>query len=207
MSNERPSNPQKSFDWSAMHARLAQLTDRSLDANLGAERTQAILDERARRLAQSPTPSATVDMLELLTFSLGRESYALEAKYVLEIAKLVDFTIVPGAPAHMVGVTNLRGDIIPIFDLGALVGATRPSLSDQIRLLVIGDEKPDFGLTVDLAREVVLVRSSEVLAPAESMRARAGSMLRGVTAAALLVLDGAALLEDPRLFVESPNAN
>jgi len=203
MSIDRQNKRRKSFDWTAVHERLTQLTDLRLDAVENAERTRAILDERARRLAQSPVPVEPVDMLELLTFSLGRESYAIETHYVLEIARLVDFTMVPGAPAHLVGVTNLRGEIIPIFDLGALVSATRPSLSEQTRLLVLGDEKPDLGLTVDAARDVVLAASSEVQQPTESMRARVGSMLRGVTNAALLVLDGKALLEDPRLFVES----
>jgi purine-binding chemotaxis protein CheW len=191
------------IDWAAIHERLANLTELGPPS---AEQTKRILDERARRLAAVPVPSTPVDALDVLTFSLGRERYAIEARYVVEIARLVDIAVVPGSPSQLVGVTNLRGNILPVFDVGKLIGVTRPGLTDQARLVVLGRDDPDFAIAVDLVGDFRLLAGAEVLATPESMRGPAGPILRGVTTEALLVLDGAALLEDPRLFIDSPKA-
>ena len=87
---------------------------------------RAILDERARRLA-APISDATIatEVLEVATFTLSGERYAIETRYVREIVALADFTPVPGGPSVLFGVVNLRGDVLAVFDLRSLLGLAR----------------------------------------------------------------------------------
>ncbi len=166
-----------------------------------AGRAAAILEERARLLARPPAKERA-DGMEVLVFSLSGETYALETRAVREVARFTDFTAVPGASALLLGVTNLEGEILPVFDLRKLTGLASKGLTDLSRLLVLGEDRSEFGLLADEVREVRLLGREEVFDPPEALAALGRSLLRGVTKDAVLVLDGAALLRDPRLFID-----
>ena len=83
---------------------------------------QAILDERARRLAQRTPPQADAPAIDLLTFTLGPIRYGIEHRFVREVARLISVTPVPGAPDFLLGVTNYRGQVLGLFDLRGLFG-------------------------------------------------------------------------------------
>ncbi len=77
-----------------------------------------ILRERAVHLAR-PTGSSTPQgaLLELLEFRLASERYAVETRYVSEVHPLRDLTPLPGTPPFVRGIVNLRGRILPVYDL------------------------------------------------------------------------------------------
>jgi chemotaxis signal transduction protein len=77
---------------------------------------------------------------------------------------------------------------------GAATGAAR--------VLVLGSERAEFGMLADAAREVRAVRADEVLEPPGSLAGAGREYVRGVTKEALVVLDGAVLLQDRRLFID-----
>jgi purine-binding chemotaxis protein CheW len=56
---------------------------------------------------------------------LGAESYALPAAHVREVARCGTLAEIPGAGRHVLGIVNLRGRVVPVFDLAALLGAAR----------------------------------------------------------------------------------
>lgn len=163
------------------------------------DRAGRILAERARILARPAAERARADRLELLVFALSGEWWALEARSVREVARFTDFTPVPGASPHLLGVTNLRGEILPVFDLRALTGRAAKGLGDLSRLLVLGEDRDELGLLADQVGEVRPVSPDEILDLPESLRAAGRTLLRGVTRDAVMVLDAGALLRDPRL--------
>jgi purine-binding chemotaxis protein CheW len=190
------------IDWAALRRRLAGTADGMAAAgelDEGAER--ALLVRRAERLARPPPSSLeTGGALQVVTFSLGRERYGIESAYVREVVRFTDFTPVPGAPEFLVGVTGLRGELLAIVDLRALLGVQQQGITDLSRIIVLGGERAEFGLLADSTHELKLLPAGQLLEPA----AAAGlerQLLRGVTAEALIVLDGAALLRDQRLFI------
>ena len=63
---------------------------------------------------------------------MGAESYALPVANVLEVVRSGLPAPLPGSGDHVVGMLNLRGHVIPVFDLGALLGATRAAPPEQI---------------------------------------------------------------------------
>jgi purine-binding chemotaxis protein CheW len=190
----------KAIDWAAVRQRIAAAGE---DRGLSREAKEVILAERARVLARPLEAAvAAISDLRLATFALANERYGIEAHLVVEISRLLDYTPLPHAPPHLVGITNVRGEILPVFDLRALLGLSRRALDDLSRLVVLGKERAEFGILADSTREFVALSAMDLFPPPASVSDDSRRYLRGVTKDALIVLDGSALLEDPRLFCD-----
>src|SRR4051794_36714431 len=114
------------IDWQQVHARLARASAGTREALApSAERVDAVLEDRARRLAR-PLAAAQPSggLLDLLAFRLAGERYAVETRYVQEVVRL-SLTPIPGVPGAVAGVGNLRGEVLVVFDLRPLLGLTR----------------------------------------------------------------------------------
>ena len=198
----------EAVDWTAVRERLARAQAATASAlELSPERARAVMDERARLLArpQAVSPAPT-EVLETLTFALGHERYAVESKHVREVVRLVDFTPVPGAPEFLLGVMNLRGEVLAIADLRKFFGVPQPGLTDLARVVVLGAEHAELGVLADEAHELRILSVAELLEPPGSVAGIDREYLLGVTRDALIVLDGARLLADPRLFIDQTEA-
>ena len=91
-------------------------------------------------------------MTAYVRFRVAEEAYAVSVLNVLEVASLGDVTPVPGAPIEILGVRNLRGKILPVIDLAALLGTRRSRPAG--RLLVTESEGRQAGLAIDEVTEV-----------------------------------------------------
>jgi purine-binding chemotaxis protein CheW len=192
------------IDWPAVHRRLAQAARATEEAlAVSPERARAVLEERAHALAQVPVqaPPAS-EVLEIAVFTLANERYGIETRHVHEVLRFSEYTPVPGAPDFLIGVFNLRGEILAAIDLRKFFGVADRGVTDLSRVLVLGGERAEFGVLADTAHEVRTVRTDEVLEPPASVAGVGREYLRGVTKAALIVLDGAVLLQDARLFID-----
>lgn len=162
-----------------------------------------ILAERARLLAQpiaaNAAPRTTRDVV---TFGLGDEHYAIETHYVQLVQRFADLTPLPNTSEHVLGLVSVRGELLVVFDLRVLLGVPRPQLGDLSRMLVLGEEQPEFAIVADSLDDVVELDEAELLELPAGTPAGSRAHLRGVTRAALLLFDGAALLRDPQLFVD-----
>jgi purine-binding chemotaxis protein CheW len=191
-------NRQGPIDWEEVRRRLERAARATREAGeLTPEQALAVLDRRARRLAEVPPAPPAADRVEVLVFRLGEERYALPTDRVLEVARPGEPTPVPGAPEVLAGVVNLRGEVLPVFDLGQLLRREKVSPGGRARLLVLGEDRPELAALVDEVEAVTLLDEKEVH-PGD----RPAPPVRGVTPAAVAVLDGAALLRDERLVID-----
>ena len=87
-----------------------------------------------------------------LLVRVGGERYALPIRYVVEVARMGELTPVPGAPHALLGVQNLRGQVVPVVDLGAIVGM--PRSEKRGALVVVDDSGQPAGLAVDALLDV-----------------------------------------------------
>ncbi|MBI3767057.1 MAG: chemotaxis protein CheW [Deltaproteobacteria bacterium] len=161
-----------------------------------------VLDARARALAAPDTVAERAgELLALVTFTVERECYGLEARYVREIIRAPELTPVPGTSELWLGVMSLRGELLPVVDLRKALGASAAAPTAEARVLVLGERHGELGVLADAVHEVTAVRQDELLeAPAATNGAV--DLVRAVTSTALAVLDGAALLADPRFVFE-----
>jgi purine-binding chemotaxis protein CheW len=191
------------IDWPRVHIRLAAAIANTREIfNPSAERAERLLEERARRLACPLASNHEVGAWQdLLAFQLSGERYGIETRHVREIIGLSGLTVVPGAPEVVAGVANLRGQVLVVFDIRPLLGLAPQGGRETSPVLVCGATNADLGLLVDAANDVVRILVNEIFAEAIVADAASISVIRGLTPDALIVLDGAALLSDQRLFV------
>jgi purine-binding chemotaxis protein CheW len=190
----RRSLPRGPVNWAEIRRRVEAageaLGERAAPAP---ERVRAVLEARARALARPVATPASADTLEVLTFGLARERYAIESRSVVEVFRLKDLSSLPGAEQPVFGLTAWRGELLTILDLRAALGLSVAALDDLGWVIVLGEGRPVFGMLADAVHAVVTLAASEVREPPEGVAARR-EYVRGVTADAVLVLDAKKLL-------------
>lgn len=102
-----------------------------------------------------------------LTFGLKGESYGIVVLKIREIIRLQPITPVPQMPAHIKGVLNLRGKIVPVIDLRMRFGLSDITDNDQTCIIVVKTELANgtsfqMGLIVDAVEEVVNISAEEI---------------------------------------------
>ena len=194
----------RTIDWDHIHARLEQAAEamqRQLQSS--PERDRAILDRRTRALARVPTPPPGADtILEVVTFTIDDETYAIETSRVRGVVQLGSWTPIPGTARHVVGVINLRGEILAVFDLRGFFDHSNEETDAASRVIILGGERDEFGILANAVLEVAVFRIDQILEPPGSITGRGRQFLRGMTDDATAVLDGEALLHDDRFAID-----
>lgn len=111
-------------------------------------------------------PLAVIDF-KMVTFSLAGKDYAVDIMQVKEIAKAGSFTYVPNTSPFVLGVYNLRGDIIPIIDLRRFFNIPAPRKSRQAieNMVIVTVEDQTFGVVVDGIDKVIGVSKTTIQPP------------------------------------------
>lgn len=102
---------------------------------------------------------------KFLLFSLGREDYGIEIKYVTEIIGIQEITGVPELPEYIKGVINLRGKIIPIMDVRLRFKKDARDYDDRTCIIVVDIQEIPIGLVVDRVSEVAPIPDEDISAP------------------------------------------
>jgi purine-binding chemotaxis protein CheW len=121
---------------------------------------------------------------KFLTFALGREEYGLPVLKVREIIKVMDITHVPQVEAHVLGVINLRGKVIPVIDLRRKFGFEAQAPTERTCIIVaevaLTASTVMMGIVVDSVSEVVNVMASEIEQPPDFGGQRTNDYLLGL---------------------------
>jgi len=102
------------------------------------------------------------DEMQLVTFVLGQENFGVDIMNVQEIIRIPAITVIPQAPAYVEGVTNLRGDILPVIDTRFRFGMDKLDRSTSSRVIVIDVRGKKVGLSVDAVSEVLRVENDRI---------------------------------------------
>ncbi len=123
-----------------------------------------------------------VEFVQLVTFNIAGEIYALEIKKVEAIINMVPITRVPKAPAHIDGVINLRGEIVPVINTRRRLSLENLEKKEakQIIILAFEDEKVKAGFLVDSVREVIGVPETSIEPPTRVSESVEVEYLKGV---------------------------
>jgi purine-binding chemotaxis protein CheW len=162
----------------------------------------AVLRKRAQLLAAPViSPRELVLAQDMLGFLIGSERYAIETCYVWRALSETEITRLPVADPHVLGLFSLQGELLLVFDLARLLGAPPVQRTERSYLLVLGRDQPELAFAVDAFEGTERLDASGVLDAAVAAE-RENAFVRGVTSDARLVLDGATLLADPRLYID-----
>ena len=122
----------------------------------------------------------TVVLHHLVTFHLAKEEYGVEIASVQEIIRASDITPVPGAPAHVRGVINLRGKIIPVVDLRKRFGLPIIETCETQRIIVVELGVKRLGMLVDSVSQVIRISSAIIDSMPEEATTVNGNYIQGV---------------------------
>ena len=105
--------------------------------------------------------------IQLVIFKLGRESFGVEIASVQGIIKMQAITRLPQAPPFIEGVTNLRGQILPVIDLRKRLGVPQTDLTADTRMVIVNLSGTTVGMVVDSVDEVLRINEDiiEALPP------------------------------------------
>lgn len=125
----------------------------------------------AVRAAQDTQPSSSSatqnagDLLQLVSFVVGDEEFAIPILSVQEINRMMSITRVPQSPRFIKGVINLRGKIIPVMDLRKRFGMEPKDNTSDARIIVVEVASRVIGFTVDRVNEVLRINANIVELP------------------------------------------
>ena len=121
------------------------------------------------------------DEEQYVIFNLAKEDYALGIDRVQEILRLPQIAAVPGAPAYVEGLVNVRGSILPVIDLRKKLEVTVAERDERARIIVVELSGTPTGLIVDAVREVRKIARGQVEdVPAVLKPLKGASFLSGV---------------------------
>ncbi|MGP1458273.1 MAG: CheR family methyltransferase [Treponema sp.] len=127
----------------------------------------AVAEKSAAEQRERDRESQTTIDFKMVTFALSGKDYSIDIMNVKEIAKAGNFTYVPNTLPFVIGVYNLRGEIIPILDMRLFFNISLPASrsSELENLLILNVDEQTFGIVVDKIDKVVGVQKSAVQPP------------------------------------------
>ncbi len=144
------------------------------------------------------TVESKTDILQLVSFNLGNEEYAVDILKVQEINRMVEITTIPNAPSYVEGVINLRGKVIPVINLRKKFGFESKEMDAHSRIIVV-DVGNTVGLIVDSVSEVLRLSSDTVEPPPKMTGNGSAEYIMGIGKLQdrlLILLDIESLLRD-----------
>jgi purine-binding chemotaxis protein CheW len=137
---------------------------------------------------------------QFISFRVGAEEYAIDIMAVREIKGWVPVTTLPNQPEHVLGVVNLRGAIVPIFDLGCRFGRGLTATTPMHVVIIAAVRDRTVGLLVDAVSDILSVDGEEIRPVPEVERSGDREFLSGIIPAAtgmVVLLDLDTLLSPP----------
>jgi len=101
-------------------------------------------------------------VVQWVTFMLDDETYGINVMQVQEVLRVSEIAPVPGSPGHVLGIINLRGNVVTVIDTRNRFGLMPTEISDSTRIVIIESEQQVVGIMVDSVAEVVELRMSEI---------------------------------------------
>lgn len=101
-------------------------------------------------------------MSQWVTFSLDEETYGINVMQVQEVLKVTEIAPVPGAPDYVLGIINLRGNVVTVVDTRRRFGLMPKEPDDATRIVIIEANKQVLGILVDSVAEVVEITADQI---------------------------------------------
>ncbi|HLQ26556.1 MAG TPA: chemotaxis protein CheW [Acidiferrobacterales bacterium] len=193
----------KPVEWQEIHHRLDDLriaVERGWSPQ--PEEKKRILEARTRTLAQQPPePEDAEQRIEVIEFCLAYENYGVESSFVREVFPLTDLTRLPCTPPFVLGVVNVRGEIVSVINLKKFFDLPEKGLTDLNKVVILQSDSMMFGILADLVVGVRTMPTSELQPSLPTLSGIREQYLKGVTKDRTVILDAEKLLSDRKIVV------
>jgi purine-binding chemotaxis protein CheW len=154
------------------------------------EKKREILRKRSWALAaRTETAAGANEPLEVVEFHLAGERYAIATKFVREVQPLREFTSLPGSPSFVLGLINVRGQLLSVVDLKKFFDLPERGLTDLNKVLVVSAGSLELGILADGIVGVKAIPLPDIQEPLPTLSNIGAEFLRGITKDQLILLD------------------
>jgi len=204
MKEETPDREgQQEIDWDGIKARLETARAKiELGGTPGPEERARILTDRAQVLAREEEREEEGEKIEFVEFLLAYERYGIETSSVREVYPLRDFASVPCTPTHVVGIINVRGQIISIVDLKKFFDLPDMGLGALNKVIILRSDDMEFGVLADTIIGVRVLPLSGLQPAISTLTGVREEYLKGITEDRVAVLDAAKILADKSIIAD-----
>lgn len=132
-------------------------------------------------------------------FRLGGESYGIRVLKVQEIQRYSEISPIPGAPSYVLGIINLRGNVISVLNTREKFGLDELEITDDTRIVILEASTQVVGILVDSVDEVITLKASDVDITPNVGNEETAKFIDGVTnkkGELLILLDSEKILND-----------
>jgi len=102
------------------------------------------------------------EVTQWVTFRLEGEKYGIDVMLVREVLRESEIAPVPGAPHYVLGIINLRGNVVPVIDTRRRFGLPPREMDEDSRIIIVELAEQWVGMVVDAVAEVMDVPASEI---------------------------------------------
>ena len=191
------------FNWQQIQQRVdAAFADIERGIKLPPAQIRRILKARAKALAEVPDSTDATEFIEIVEFQLAHEHYAVETRYVREVYPLDNLTWLPGTPDFVMGVINIRGEILSVVDIKNFFGLPEKGITHLDKVIILESGGMVFGILADHLDGVRRLPITEMGSSRQSPAGIDSSYIQGITTSGLAILDAKALLADEKIIVQ-----
>ncbi|MBI4750546.1 MAG: purine-binding chemotaxis protein CheW [Acidobacteria bacterium] len=188
------------IDWDNIYHRLK--TTQAAGEQAGPEETRRILRARARQLALEPRETTSdFPCVAVVEFWLASEIYCVELSAVREIFPLRELTPVPCTPPFVLGLINIRGQLLSVIDIKKFFQLPEKGLTELNKVIVVSIEGFEIGLLADAVLGVKAIPLSEIQPSVHLFTGVQAEYLKGVTGERAILLDIQRLVMDRQLII------
>ncbi len=119
-------------------------------------------------------------VLQYVTFRLDDETYGIGVMQIQEVLRHTEIAAVPGAPDYVLGIINLRGNVVTVIDTRRRFGLADQEVTDATRIVVMESSNQVMGILVDSVAEVVYLKTSEIETAPNVGNEESAKFLQGV---------------------------
>jgi purine-binding chemotaxis protein CheW len=189
-------------DWDRVRAQLAAVEAALASTEPSEAERDAIFAQRAEALAAPIDTGEATDALPSLVFQLAGEAYAVPGWQVREVRPVGQLTPLPGAPAFVAGLINVRGRVVAALDLRPVFGLRMDGATPNV-VMLMASPGGDVGVLASEAPALRWLREGDLgPLPPGGPAGLDPAFVRGVTRDLVVVLDAERLLADQRLLVQ-----
>jgi purine-binding chemotaxis protein CheW len=202
---EAPSDERRTtaIDWSEVYRRL-EIVQAAIERGWRptSEEKKRVLKVRAIALAKEREEEAVAgEYLEVVEFLLAYEKYGIESSYVREVYPLKDLTPMPCAPPFVLGIINVRGQILSVIDVKKFFDLPEKGLTDLNKVIILHSDSMEFGILADVILHVCNISLSELQPALPTLTGIRQEYLKGITKERVVILDADKLLSDKKIII------
>lgn len=192
------------LEWGEIHRKVEKLGEvlaRGLKPT--PEERKKILEARAKAIAPgAEKKEISENFIQILIFLLAYETYGIELFYIREVLQLKELTAVPCTPQFVLGIINVRGEILSVIDIKQFFDLPAKGLTELNKVIIIDNNQMSFGILADSIIGVRSIALEEIQPATPTLTGVREEYLKGVTKERLVILDAEKLLSDKKIVIK-----